>query len=59
MLTLGSLAFASPWLLAALAVLLRAKGETPVEIATLVRTMLAFATPVPLTVTSLRWPSLE
>jgi anthranilate phosphoribosyltransferase len=34
--------------IAALAVLLRAKGETPVEIATLVRTMLAFATPVPL-----------
>jgi anthranilate phosphoribosyltransferase len=34
--------------IAALAVLLRAKGETPVEIATLVRTMLEFATPVPL-----------
>ncbi|MFM7060852.1 MAG: anthranilate phosphoribosyltransferase [Actinomycetes bacterium] len=34
--------------IAALAVLLRAKGETPVEIATLIRTMLEVATPVPL-----------
>ena len=34
--------------IAAFAVLLRAKGETPVEIATLIRTMLAVATPVPL-----------
>jgi anthranilate phosphoribosyltransferase len=32
----------------AFAVLLRAKGETPVELATLVRTMLEFAEPIPI-----------
>jgi anthranilate phosphoribosyltransferase len=34
--------------IAAFAVLLRAKGETPVELAALVRTMLGFAEPVPI-----------
>ncbi len=39
---------ASPAQLAAFAVLLRAKGETPAELAGLVRSMLASAVPVPL-----------
>jgi anthranilate phosphoribosyltransferase len=39
---------ATPAQISAFAVLLRAKGETPVELAALVRTMLHFAEPIPI-----------
>ena len=39
---------ATPAQIAAFAVLLRAKGETPVELAALVRTMLQFSEPIPI-----------
>ncbi len=45
--------------ISAFATLLRAKGETPVELAALVRTMLRFAEPVPIAAESERGPLVD